>query len=378
MDLEQSAINPPTPGSVKRYLTLDTLRGVAALMVVMFHSGQRIGVWTPRFGYLAVDMFFLLSGFVLACAYDDRLQRGMATTEFMIARVVRLYPLYVIGLLLGACLAPLNSSLTNWTLQNAGFSFSLHLFGLPSPALMQVEGQDAIFALNPPFWSLFFEFWVANAAFALFHARLRGKALLCLILVFACALIVCEKQFYGLIGGWTWSSIVVGFARVGFSFFCGVAIARYIRGIPKPRAPAWALALALPLLLSIPLDGRIAHLYELFCVLVAFPALICLGSTAIERKPSLGTALGEASYAIYAIHYPLLVVASWIAVKLALQPSLPLQLAFAVALIAPGWALNRADALVRNSILNATRPNILSAAAAADGPHATAQASNRC
>ena len=371
MDQKQSADNLPTLQSPKRYLTLDTLRGVAALMVVVFHAGHTIGVWTPRFGYLAVDLFFLLSGFVLAHAYDERLQRGLGATEFMIARAGRLYPLYFLGLIFGACLAPLNFNLTNWTLQNAGFSFSLNLFGLPSPALMPVEDQDAIFALNPPFWSLFFEFWVANAAFALFHKRLRGKPLLCLVLAFACALLVTEKLFYSLIGGWTWSSIAVGFARVGFSFLSGIAISRLIRGAPRRRAPAWAVTLALPVLLSLPLEGRLAHLYELICVFVLFPALLYLGSTAIDRKPWLGAALGEASYAIYTIHYPLLVLVTWTAAQIALQPSLELQLTFAVALIAPAWALSRADARVRKAFLRTMRPTALSAATAADGPRAT-------
>jgi peptidoglycan/LPS O-acetylase OafA/YrhL len=86
-----------------RFGTLDGLRGVAVMVVVLYHAGIIFGAWISRFGYLAVDLFFALSGFVLSHAYDNRFVGGMRVAEFLYLRVVRLYPLYFLGLVLGLC-----------------------------------------------------------------------------------------------------------------------------------------------------------------------------------------------------------------------------------------------------------------------------------
>lgn len=65
-----------------RYVTLDALRGVAALLVVWYHYNLNIGGLGLRFGYLAVDLFFILSGFVLAKSYDPRFQAGRTSLGF--------------------------------------------------------------------------------------------------------------------------------------------------------------------------------------------------------------------------------------------------------------------------------------------------------
>jgi hypothetical protein len=93
-----------------RFGTLDGLRGVAMMVVVLFHAGIIFGAWVPGFGYLAVDLFFALSGFVLSHAYDNRFVAGMRVAEFLYLRVVRLYPLYFLGLVLGLCVDRINRS----------------------------------------------------------------------------------------------------------------------------------------------------------------------------------------------------------------------------------------------------------------------------
>src|ERR1041385_8149717 len=95
------------PGNqASRFEALDLLRGLAALAVVAFHVPHIPGTLSlaPR-GYLAVDLFFALSGFVLAYAYGAELARGGNIRRFMVQRLIRLYPLYLIALLAGALLA---------------------------------------------------------------------------------------------------------------------------------------------------------------------------------------------------------------------------------------------------------------------------------
>jgi peptidoglycan/LPS O-acetylase OafA/YrhL len=86
---------------VRAFPAMDGIRGIAAILVALFHFRATFLHYDNNVigdGYLAVDLFFVLSGFVLAHAYEHRFARGMTTFEFMRARVIRLYPLYFVGL----------------------------------------------------------------------------------------------------------------------------------------------------------------------------------------------------------------------------------------------------------------------------------------
>jgi peptidoglycan/LPS O-acetylase OafA/YrhL len=341
----------------RRYTTLDALRGVAALIVVLFHSGIHLGTWVPRFGYLAVDLFFILSGFVIAHAYDRRLGSQLGPFEFLRIRAVRLYPLYFMGLVLGASVAVINVELSDVTLKNVGINFAINLFGFPSPEIerFQLEGYRQLFPLNVPFWSLFLEFWVANLIFALLRRVPDWRVLLSIIVASAVGLLVSEKIFYTMDLGASWNYVAEGLPRVCFSFFGGVAISRLSRLIaPRSRPPAWLLVVVLPIILSCPLDGRMAHFYELACVLFIFPLLIYFGAAAIALKPKVGEVLGDASYAIYTIHFPLLMAVRWTLAKISVDHSLIIQFCFALALIPPAWALSYIDFRLRKWLLRPT------------------------
>jgi peptidoglycan/LPS O-acetylase OafA/YrhL len=342
----------------RRFVALDGLRGVAALMVVAFHSGRFFGVWVPRFGYLAVDLFFLLSGFVLALNYERRFRSGMTAADFLVARIVRLYPLYFLGLMLGTCAALFglnNPDIPLLSLRDLTTNLAFNLIGLPSPLIVYsmppVPTQQFLFVLNIPFWSLFFEFWVANILFASLRNLLGWKVLLSIVLLGAAGLLVSEKIFYSLSGGAMWDSFASGLARVAFSFFGGIALAKlHAQARPRFTLPFWVAIASLPVLLAVQLDGRFAHIYELACVIIAFPLLIYFSAQATDKQPWLGVALGDASYAAYTVHVPLWILASWTISKLSIQPSWELQVIFVLLVAGLAWGLNLVDMRIRMAL----------------------------
>ena len=87
--------------SKQRYEILDGLRGVAAIIVIIFHFFELYSFGNPakqivNHGYLAVDFFYVLSGFVIGYAYDDRWDR-MSYWDFYKRRLIRLHPMVIIS-----------------------------------------------------------------------------------------------------------------------------------------------------------------------------------------------------------------------------------------------------------------------------------------
>jgi peptidoglycan/LPS O-acetylase OafA/YrhL len=292
----------------QHYLTLDGMRGVAAFIVVLVHvAGMTTTGIRDTSAPLAVDLFFCLSGFVLAHAYERKLAAGMTVKSFMAARLIRLGPLFILGHIIGL-LAFGRIALPGNALQAEGrgalwgaFSFT----GLPTPS---ISSAATLYPLDMPAWSLFFEI-VINFAFAVYLARGRRLSPKVLLIAFATFLVVCCWAHGQLDGGYQWSSAYVGFARVCYSFGTGVALYHikdrdWAKRIKLP-APVLYLGLAALLLLPIPASVRLA--YDLALVLAVFPALVLSGAS----SGSLGwfakgeKQVGRASYAIYITHFPL-------------------------------------------------------------------------
>ena len=325
-----------------RYRTLDMLRGVAAVIVVLFHEAEphmyRLGGWYPRFSFLAVDLFFCLSGFVLAGNYDRRFAGDLTVVGFMRRRVRRLAPLYLIGWALG-CLTLLIPGVRGDTRASpVAATLTLNLFLLPGTS-------PILFPLNPPGWSLFQELWVANLLYALLWRWLRPAFLVAIVAVAAGGLIfVAVYRHQGFDVGFGFSSLAGGSFRVVLSFFGGVLLSRlHARRPARVRVPAIALCAALVALLGMPVfTGRPVTIYQLFCIGVGFPTLIYFGASARERRPAIGVALGKASYAAYAIHWPLLGFVAW-ALRSGLvdaAPGLALQLALGALIILLSFGLH--------------------------------------
>lgn len=230
-----------------RFEALDGMRGFAALAVLLFHVGKTDAPWLFAHGYLAVDFFFILSGFVIAYAYGARLLEGMSSSRFLRARLVRLYPLIAAGAVLGvAGYCKLYDRSTLLAI------FVTGIFLLPTPLAPQSEDRMAL-AINPPSWSLFFEF-VANAAFALAAPRLSDRMLALVVTISAFALAASIALFNGVDFGAHWPDFLFGIPRVCFSFFAGVGLFRlWRRGwLARCKAPLSALLFVLALLLLAP------------------------------------------------------------------------------------------------------------------------------
>ena len=280
----------------RTYVTLDGLRGVAALSIVVLHAQRYIGDMTWSSAALAVDLFFVLSGFVLAHAYEARLPSGPSL--FIKARLIRLYPLYLIGTLLGIIEALLvlryGGGSIPWTWEKFWTSLPFALAMLPAP-------DNAMFPFNGVMWSIFFELFI-NLTWALFWRPLQSTRILVGTIVLSGIGLAASVYMTGtLVGlGVSWPTIVGGSFRVSYSFFLGVLLYRLHRRVSVPKLPPILLLAGLPAVLFLPLPPYA----ELVAALFVLPWFVLLGSQS-EPKGHLRTIcgrIGAASYAVYTVH----------------------------------------------------------------------------
>ena len=297
----------PAPRHDRTLHTFDALRGLAALSVVLYHYNALFAPFLNSNGGLAVDLFFMMSGVVLARNYEPRFQAGMTSLQFMKIRLIRLYPLYLLGLAIGA-LAAIGSlfghDALGWTPRVLAEAIGLALFVLPASS-----PQGQLFPLDVPAWSLFFELLVNFAFVALWPwLTTRRLASACLILVPALAAIAfCRGDIDA---GWLFSTLWIGAIRALFGFSLGIVIARWTSsGAPSPSAAKFLILFALvglALFVRPEVVGR--PLWSLGWVVLLFPAIVY---AAVRVDPPkwlvpLASLAGVASYAIYVTHYPLL------------------------------------------------------------------------
>jgi peptidoglycan/LPS O-acetylase OafA/YrhL len=332
------------------YVVLDGLRGVASLLVVVFHlfesyQNDPAKQWINH-GYLAVDFFFLLSGYVIGYAYDDRWP-GMSLREFCTRRLIRLQPMVIVGSIIGAALfyfqASPEFSLVAGTppWQVAGLMV-LGAAMIPVTPALDIRGWSESYPLNGPAWSLFFEY-IANFLYAAGLRRLSNKALGVLVLVAAALLIhlAVTTPRGALTGGWTIDAreLNIGFTRVLFPFFAGILLTRTGAHL-KIRYTFAVCSMLLVLVLSLPRFGAggtpwINGLYEALCVILVFPIIVCLGAGE-QRVDGVSIRVarffGDLSYPLYITHYPLIYIyAAWVT---RMHPSLSLGVVFGAVTLA--------------------------------------------
>lgn len=321
--------------SKPRYEILDGLRGVAAVLVVFFHIFETYSKGPAyqiiNHGYLAVDFFFVLSGFVIGYAYDDRWD-NMTIWGFFKRRLVRLHPMVVMGTVVGACLYFFGQceqfGLVGYA---SGWKFLLAvvcgLFMIPCGNGLDVRGWGETNPLNGPNWSLTFEY-IANILYALFLRKLP-KLFLGLLTAAAAFLTldIClnwnvfglltadrDPLMYTVIGGWSLTSeqIYIGFTRLLYPFLSGLLLSRIGKHI-NVRGGFWWCSLILVLAFSFPClggEGSILNgIYNAACILVLFPLVVMIGAGSQmtgARSARICTFLGELSYPLYITHYPVL------------------------------------------------------------------------
>jgi peptidoglycan/LPS O-acetylase OafA/YrhL len=355
--------------SKPRYEILDGLRGVAAMLVVAYHLFETYYGGSPdqpiNHGYLAVDFFFVLSGFVIGYAYDDRWAptpqsygqppsgRGafMTTWAFFKRRLIRLHPMVIFGTLFGAVMFYFGSCSTfpliNETPWYMVIAVMLWCFTMvPLPSTMDIRGWAETNPLNGPAWSLQWEY-LANILYALVVRRFSKLLLGICVAVFACfTIILClnidvtgflaERSWasYTVVGGWstTPDQLQVGLTRLLYPFFCGLLISRFFAE-PKFNVQSsmfnlkggfWWCSLFIVILLGMPWlglgtegDSRWTNgLYEAFCILVCFPIIVAIGagsSVKGGKSETVNKFLGDISFPLYITHYPLVYMQmSWV------------------------------------------------------------------
>ena len=309
------------------YDLLDGLRGVAALMVIFYHVFEAFAT-SPidqRFnhGYLAVDFFFILSGFVIGYAYDDR-WKTMTTKDFIKRRLIRLHPMVVLGAVLGV-IAFCIQGCEKWdgtqvSISMVMLALLINLFLIPAVpgSGPEIRGNGEMYPLNGPSWSLFFEY-IGNIMYALFIRRMSTKALTALVVLAGIGLAsfaIFNFSGAGHLGvGWTMEeyNLIGGFLRVLFSFSIGLLMSRVFKPIPVKGA-FWICSLAIVVLLSMPYVGNgealwMNGIYDSVCAILIFPMLVYLGAsgkTTDKHSARICKFLGDISYPLYMVHYPLI------------------------------------------------------------------------
>ncbi|MDR2809684.1 MAG: acyltransferase [Tannerellaceae bacterium] len=307
------------------YEILDGLRGVAAIMVLGFHVLEAYYVSSPtgkfdqllNHAYLAVDFFFVLSGFVIGYAYDERWGR-MSVGGFLKRRIIRLHPMVVFGTLLGVVLFyfgasevfPLVSAVPLWKVLLYAV---LGMLMIPTPPSVDIRGWQEMYTLDAPIWTLAFEYF-ANVFYALFARKFTKVALAILVSLAACATLYVTLTQGDVIGGWSIdaNNMRIGFTRLMYPFFAGLLLYRLGKVIRIRQAFLWC-SLLLVGVLSVPRIGGPESLwanglYEAAIILLVFPLIVAVGAGGrVKGKftSQLCKFLGDMSYPIYLVNYPL-------------------------------------------------------------------------
>jgi peptidoglycan/LPS O-acetylase OafA/YrhL len=355
--------------SKSHYPILDGLRGVASVLVILFHVFETLGGGKFKqlinHGYLAVDFFFLLSGFVVAYAYDDRWGR-MTIWDFCKRRLVRLQPMVIMGSIIGSALfyfqvSPAFPAIAGTPVWEMLLVMVIGATLIPVGHSLDIRGWGEMHPLNGPAWSLFFEY-LANLLYALIFRRF-SKLLLSIFVALAAGNLIYYLVWGGqgdLIGGWSLDGeqLYIGFTRVLFPFFGGVLLCR-LGMILRLKNAFWWASLLIIIFLCIPRIGDRSNswmngIYEAVTLIFIFPLIVSIGAGGIlhtVKSEKICKFLGDISYPLYITHYPLIYCfTAWVAknqIQMGTQSLLVGLLVVAVSLLIAYGSLKLYDEPVR-------------------------------
>lgn len=294
---------------------LDGLRGIAAIFVLFRHT-QTFWNFSFYHSYLAVDLFFILSGYVIAQNYNKKLISTEISRGFFIsARLIRLYPVYLFSIALSilALIYKTQSNQDPNEIKNIAWIVLFSLAFIPFPT----QSKDDLFVLNGPHWSLLFEI-IANAIYVFLVKKLNKFFLASTISACGLGLVyICFKN-NNLDIGYTWSplSFAGGFCRSTFGFFMGIFMFSNKENISSKIPSLLKRSPLLPVfivtaILSMPKFNRfnLNQLIDLFSVFIIFPFCITLASTAPHTITTKALSItGTASYPLYVLHVPVSII----------------------------------------------------------------------
>jgi len=304
------------------------------MMVVLFHicetwNGGDHAKQIINHGYLAVDFFFMLSGFVIAYAYDSRWnptnnQPRMTLWDFFKRRIIRLQPMLIMGNVLGALLFYFSASPKIFPIVATTSVSRLILVALigctviPIPISMDIRGWQEMHPLAGTAWSLFFEY-IANIAYALGLRKVSNRVLMVLTVLSAALLTqyLVTTPRGDITGGWSVNAteLKVGFIRLIFPFLAGMLLQRMHKRIHVRNAFLWC-SLLLVVTFILPRFGTTATLwmnglYEAMVIILVFPIIVAMGAGE-QIRGRTATRLcrfsGAISYPLYITHYSLIYI----------------------------------------------------------------------
>jgi peptidoglycan/LPS O-acetylase OafA/YrhL len=292
----------------QHFVMMDGLRGIAAVGVSIYHGGIIFGgtQLLPQ-AYLAVDFFFLLSGVVVAHAYEARLQQGK-TLDYLQRRAIRLYPMILVGALLGLSVIATSPGSREMSFWSMGTLYLLASLCLPLLKPNVFPGTSSIAPLNGPSWSLFFEIFI-NAVYGFAAKRLATKALVATVVVSLIVEAIGIFHYQTADFGVYVSEFGWGFARVTFPFSAGVLIHRIMASrtmrlpVVHPAVPAALLIITF----GIPAQGMMNAVISLVDIALIYPLLIifAMRENLSGRQSAALIWLGVISYPLYIIHFPI-------------------------------------------------------------------------
>lgn len=309
------------PNTKPHYEILDGLRGVAAIMVVCFHIFEAYATshldQNINHGYLAVDFFFILSGFVIGYAYDDR-WKTMKIKDFIKRRVIRLQPMVVMGAIIGAIMFYFQGcpvwDVSKVTILALFIATFINALLIPATPGTEIRGLGEMYPLNGPSWSLFFEY-IGNILYALFIHRFSTKVLAWFVFLAGCGLsaFAIWGPYGDICAGFTMTGIefMAGSLRLLFSFSAGLLLFRLFKPV-NIKGAFWICSLSIVILLAVPRLGGAEHLwmnglYDTICFAMFFPLLVYVGASGKctdKHTIRICNFLGEISYPLYMVHYP--------------------------------------------------------------------------